>query len=74
MNIDWKRKLTSRKFWAMLAGVVAAILLMCNVGDNQVAQVVSILGMFGTIAAYIFGESQVDAAYASNQIPPTNEE
>ena len=36
-NINWKQKLTSRKFWAAVIGVVAAVLVLCNV-DNLTAE------------------------------------
>lgn len=55
------RKLTSRKFFTMLAGQATMILTLMNVGDNTIAKVVAIIGGFSTMVAYIFSEAWVDA-------------
>lgn len=67
MKIDWKRKLSSRKFWAMLGGFVAAVMAFLGASDTAVTQVVSILSAAGVIIAYIFAEGFTDAAYAENK-------
>lgn len=60
MNINWKRKLSSRKFWALLAGLGTSILVMFNVSENAVAQVASVITAFGSVAVYILAEAYVD--------------
>lgn len=62
MNIDWKSKLTSRKFWAALVAVIVAVLAFFNVSDMKVEQVVTLVSAFGVLIAYILGEGMVDAA------------
>lgn len=62
MKINWKRKLTSRKFWAAVTGFVSAILVACNVDDMTVEQVVTVISACGVLIAYIIGEGMVDAA------------
>ena len=37
MKIDWKQKLTSRKFWAAVIGFVTSILVVCNIKDEKKA-------------------------------------
>ena len=69
MKIDWKRKLTSRKFWAAVIGFVTPILVMANVPENTVAQVTSIIMAGGTLIAYIIGEGLVDASAAGKDKP-----
>lgn len=59
-QIDWKRKLSSRKFWALLAGLATSGLVMFNVSDNTAAQVVAVIGAFGSVAVYILSEAYVD--------------
>jgi len=59
-TINWKRKLSSRKFWALLAGLVTTILVFANVPENTVAQAAAIIGAFGSIAVYILAEAYVD--------------
>ena len=67
MKIDWKAKLSSRKLWAALAGVVTALMAAFGIGDMTIAQVASVLSAVGVLAAYILGESMVDKAKILNQ-------
>lgn len=62
MKIDWKKKLTSRKFWAAVAGFVTSVLVALNVSDLAVEQVVSVIGGIAVLIAYIFAEGFTDAA------------
>lgn len=64
MKIDWKRKLTSRKFWAMIAGFIAAVLAFVGTSDTVITQVTAIISAAGVIVAYILAEGMTDAAYA----------
>lgn len=65
MGINWKSKLTSRKFWVSVVGFVSAILVACNVDNLAVEQVVAVITAGGVLIAYILGESTVDAARIS---------
>ena len=62
MKINWKQKLTSRKFWAALTGFITAILVAFKVPDLTIEQVVAIISASATLIAYIIGEGMVDAA------------
>ena len=62
MGIDWKRKLSSRKFWTALSALFAAIAVVCGAGDSTVTEVSAIISAAGVLAAYILGESIVDAS------------
>ena len=62
-KIDWKRKLTSRKFWLAVIGFVTALLVVFNVDKLTVEQVVAIISALGTLVAYIIGEGMTDAAH-----------
>lgn len=60
--IDWKRKLTSRKFWIAVAGFVTGIIVAFN-GSAEVAETVSGCIMSGaSVIAYIIGEGLADSA------------
>ena len=61
MKIDWKRKLTSRKFWAAIVGVVVAVGTVFGVGDLTMEQVTAVIMACATLIAYIIGEGLVDA-------------
>jgi hypothetical protein len=66
MKIDWKRKLASRKFWALLAALATAILAGI-VKDGVVQQVVGIITAVGACIAYIAAEATVDKSYNEKQ-------
>ena len=61
MNINWKQKLSSRKFWAAMIGFVSAVLVACNFSELTVQQVTAVLTAGGVLIAYILSESYVDA-------------
>ena len=61
MNIDWKRKLTSRKFWAAVIGFITAILAVFGVSEMDTEQVVSLVSATSVLIAYIVAEGLVDA-------------
>lgn len=61
MNIDWKRKLTSRKFWAAVVGFVTPLLLAFGVSQDVTTQVTGIIMAGASLVAYIIAEGLVDA-------------
>ena len=61
MKIDWKQKLTSRKFWAALVGVIVGLASAFGITENDYAQVVGIVTSAVSVVAYIGGEAVVDA-------------
>lgn len=61
MKINWKQKLTSRKFWSAVAGFVAPLLLAFGVSDSNITQVTALIMSGGSLIAYILGEGLVDA-------------
>ena len=61
-KIDWKRKLSSRKFWASIAGAVASFGAAFGIADSIITQVVGILGGIGSICFYVFTEGKADIA------------
>lgn len=66
MKIDWKAKLTSRKFWAAVVGFITAILVAFNVNNITIEQVTAMVTASGVLIAYIIGEGMVDKARAEN--------
>ncbi len=62
MKIDWKRKLTSRKFWVAVAGFVAGLIVIFG-GSQDTADKVSGSIMSGAaVVGYILAEGLTDAA------------
>ena len=67
MDIDWKRKLTSRKFWAAIALFVSGCIVAFS-GDKETAEIVSGLIMQGAaVMAYIIGEGLADSAHTDEK-------
>lgn len=67
MKINWKQKLTSRKFWAAVTGFITAILVAFKVDELTIEQVVSVVSASAVLIAYIIGEGMVDVARAGSQ-------
>ena len=71
-NIDWKRKLTSRKFWIALAAFVTGLILAFK-GNAATAETVSgCIMSAASVIAYILGEGLVDASNKADNT--TNDE
>ncbi len=64
---DFIRKITSRKFWAALVEFITALLMAAHLGENEIAQVASIIMAGGALIAYILSEGWVDAKRAEAQ-------
>jgi predicted anti-sigma-YlaC factor YlaD len=67
VKINWKQKLTSRKFWAAVTGFVTAILVAFKVDELTIEQVVSVISASAILIAYIIGEGMVDVARTGSQ-------
>lgn len=65
MNINWKQKLASRKFWAALIGFAAAIAAAFGIDSITSEQITAIISAVGILVAYIIGESCVDTSRGS---------
>lgn len=61
-KINWKLKLTSRKFWAAVTGFVSAILIVFKVDNLTIEQVISVISACSVLIAYIIGEGLIDSA------------
>lgn len=61
-KIDWKSKLTSRKFWVAIVTFITSIITAFGASDSVVTQVTGIIMAGATAVAYIIGEGLVDAA------------
>ena len=61
MKIDWKSKLSSRKFRSAVAGFIVPLLLAFGVSDSNITQVTALIMSGGSLIAYILGEGMIDA-------------
>ncbi len=72
--IDWKRKLTSRKFWMAVIGFVTGLLTYLGIGAEKSEQIGSLILMGASVLAYTIGEGLADAAGAGSAAAPEMEE
>lgn len=61
MNIDWKRKLTSRKFWMAVISLVTSIVMITGGSDQQAQQIAGVILQAATVLAYCIGEGMADS-------------
>ena len=60
--MDWKRKLTSRKFWVALAEFVSMLIVACGKSEEVAVQITALIMAGAGVIAYIIGEGLTDAA------------
>lgn len=77
--MDWKQKLTSRKFWTCIVNLITQIMILMRLSDNEIAQVAAVVMAGAGVVAYIVGEGMADAAgaqsfevYVPDEEPPDN--
>lgn len=63
MKRSWKDKLTSRKFWAAVVGVVISVMVAFGADDNTQKKTVGVITASATLIAYIVGEGLTDASH-----------
>ena len=60
-KVDWKRKLSSRKLWAAVAGVVAGLAMVFGLDEGTISNVAGAVVSAASLVAYIITEGKVDA-------------
>lgn len=73
--IDWKRKLTSRKFWLAIIGFVTQLLILYGAPESEISQITACIMAGATLIAYIIGEGLADSGTNHNVfLPPEFED
>lgn len=62
MKIDWRRKLSSRKFLAAVAGVIISVMVKFNVDAVTQERVAGVISAAGILAIYMLAEGAADKA------------
>ena len=65
-KIDWKRKLTSRKFWLSIASFVSMLMVAFGQSESTATQVTSLIMAGATVIGYVLGEGLADSGNAAN--------
>ena len=58
---EFKKKLSSRKFWAALGGFVCALCVLFGVDEITTEKLVALISSMGVLAVYILTEGYIDA-------------
>ncbi len=66
-EIDWKKKLTSRKFWLAVIGLVSGLLMAFKVDAETVETISGVIMSAASVIAYMIGEGLADAANIQNK-------
>jgi len=64
VKIDWKRKLSSRKLWAAIAGIVTGLAMVFGLDENTISTVAGAVVSAASVVAYVLAEGSVDTARA----------
>lgn len=58
----WKKKLTSRKLWAAIVGVITGLAMVYGLDEGVITNVSGAVVSAASIVVYIYTEGKVDAA------------
>ncbi len=62
------RKLSSRKLWAAIVGVVVGVAAAFGIDGGEYAEIAGIVTSAVSVVSYIFAEGSVDAARESSAL------
>ena len=60
-KIDWASKLSSRKFWAAVAGFAVALCVIFKADRNTTQMITGLLAAIADVAVYMFAEAIADS-------------
>ena len=66
MKIDWKRKLTSRKFWISIAGFVAGMIVIFGGSQDTADKISGSIMSAAAVIGYVVGEGLADSTNGSH--------
>ena len=66
-DMDWKRKLTSRKFWAAVCGFVSMLVIALGKGAETAQTVTGLIMAGASLVAYMIGEGLADSGHGGEQ-------
>lgn len=61
MKINWKQKLSSRKFWAAIIGLAVSIVAFTKATPETTERIVALIGAIGVLVMYMLAEGIVDS-------------
>jgi len=67
MKINWKSKLSSRKFWVALVGFVTALAVVFGIDNLTIEKLAGVISASGVLIAYIITEGAVDISRSEDK-------
>ena len=67
-NINWAKKLTSRKWWTSIASFVTLMIVACGGAESTATQVSAIIMAGAVVIGYTIGEGLTDSANKDNGV------
>jgi hypothetical protein len=67
-KINWKQKLSSRKFWAGAAGWLTSLLTAFGATDSAIARAGIIVAGIGSLCVYMLAEGMTDKARGGGDV------
>ena len=58
--MDWKRNLSSRKFWLALIGFITPLMTSLGMPESDIVNTTKVVMGFGCLIAYILSEGYID--------------
>lgn len=59
-KINWKQKLSSRKFWAAIVGLVVSIVAFTGASPETTERIVALISAIGVLVMYMLAEGIAD--------------
>lgn len=66
MNVNWKQKLSSRKFWALIAALGTSLAAVFGLSDDVTLQITGVISAVGSCAIYMLAEAYTDSNNNTN--------
>lgn len=71
--MNWKRKLTSRKWWAAIIGVIVSLMVLFDVDSQTSERITALITAVSSAVAYTLAEGFVDGKSIENKEDKENE-
>lgn len=71
-KIDWARKLSSRKFWVALAGLISGLIIYFGGTPERATATEGIVMSIASIVVYLCAEAVTDSAYSGKHLDDDN--
>lgn len=74
MKINWKQKLTSRKFWVSVASFVSLLIVAFGGAEQVATQVTAIIMAGASVVGYLIAEGLADSQRGQSSIENSSAE